>query len=220
MPNDQPHTIYRDKDGVRLVSVTTYIHILGSGGIVHWAWQQGVAGLDYRKVRDMYGDIGTVSHYLAFCKLNKEKPDLSGYEESILLATERPMAKFDEWLSGKKLEPVLLEEPMVSEKYRFGGTPDYYGLVDGVKTLLDFKTSNAVHQDYLYQVAAYGKLLEEHGHQVDDYRIIRFGRDEGDELEDYPCGDLTKHWDVFLSCQRIYNLQKEIRQDGKKRLVE
>ena len=39
--------------------------------VIHWAWEQGVAGLDYRKVRDQAGDIGSLVHYLILCALGK-----------------------------------------------------------------------------------------------------------------------------------------------------
>ena len=52
---------YFTKDGKRVPSVTT---ILGkfkeAGGLMHWSWECGMKGLDYRQVRDAAADAGTL----------------------------------------------------------------------------------------------------------------------------------------------------------------
>ena len=208
MPDKQPHTVYKTLDGKRVPSVTTYLGILNKPALMHWSWELGVAGLDYRKVRDQYGDTGSLVHYLVLCQLEGREPDYDQYSPMELATTVFPMEKFNGWAEGKELEPILLEQPMVSEVYRFGGTPDYYGKIDSVLTLLDFKTSNGIYSDYFHQVAAYKKLLEEHGHIVDDVRILRFSRNEGEDIEDCQCGDFEHHWEIFLACQKIYETKK------------
>ena len=205
----QIHTTYRTQDGQRVPSVTTYLGILNKPAIVHWAWELGVQGLDYRKVRDQAGDIGTLVHYLILCQLKGIEPDLSDYTQNDISSTTLPMGKYIAWLIGKVVHPILLETPLVSETYRYGGTPDFYGEVDGVLTLLDFKTSGAVYAENFHQLAAYKKLLEEHGHQVDTCKIIRVSKSKDEGFEEREAGDLDIHWEIFLACQRIYELQKE-----------
>ena len=208
MNKTQIHTVYKTSDGQRVPSVTTYLGILAKPAIIHWAWQQGVAGLDYRKVRDQAGDTGTLAHYLILCHLKSEEPDLSDYTPNDLASVEIPMSKFHQWNIGREIVPIVTERPLVSESYRFGGTPDFYGKVDGRLTLLDFKTSGDIYQENFYQLAAYKKLLEEHGHAVDAARIIRLGKVADEAYEDRLAGNLEHHWDIFLACQRIYELQK------------
>ncbi len=215
MPDTKIHTIYKTKDGQRVSSVTTYLGVLAKPALIDWAWQLGVAGLDYKKVRDSAGDTGTLVHYLILCQLKGEEPDLSGYSPNDLTTTYNPMSKFNQWVDDKVLEPILLETPLVSEKYHFGGTPDFYGKVDDVLTLLDFKTSGAVYAENFYQLAAYKKLLEECGHQVDSCRIIRVGKSDTEGFEERMAGNLDSHWDIFCCCQRIYELQKLTRKTTK-----
>lgn len=63
-----PTQVYRLKDGTRVPSVTTIIsRFKESGGLVHWAWQLGIDGKDYRKVRDEAADAGTLAHALLEC---------------------------------------------------------------------------------------------------------------------------------------------------------
>ena len=212
MPSStQVHTIYKLANGQRVPSVTTYLAVLAKPALIQWAWEQGVAGLDYRKIRDQAGDTGTLVHYLIICQLQGIEPELSDYSPNEMAATYSPMSKFNQWVNDKVIEPILLEEPFVSEEFQFGGTPDFYGKVDDVLTLLDFKTSGGVYQENFCQLAAYKKLLEERGHQVDSARIIRVGKSDNEGFEERAVGELWRHWEIFLACQKIYELQKAIR---------
>lgn len=217
MPNPaEIHTVYKKEDGTRVPSVTTYLGILGKPAIIHWAWEQGVAGLDYRKVRDQAGDTGTLVHYLILCLLKGIEPDLSYYTPLDIASTTIPMGKFNEWLKNKEVKLILLETPLVSEAWGFGGMPDFYGVVDGVHTLLDFKTGKGVYQEAFYQVAAYKHLLVENGYfPVDAVKIIRIGKSADEGFEERATGDLQNHWKVFLACQQIYELQKTISRTSK-----
>mgnify|MGYP001613575186 CR=1 FL=1 len=208
----QVHTVYKLANGQRVPSVTTYLGILGKPAVIHWAWECGVQGLDYRKVRDQAGDIGTLVHYLILCSLGGKEPDLSAYSPQDLSAAEIPMSKFRAWLTGKVIEPILMEQPLVSETYAFGGTPDFFGLVNGVRTLLDFKTSGAVYPENFYQLAAYKHLLYEGGYYpVDQIKIIRIGKAVDDGLEERTIGNIEDAFTIFLACRDIYELQREMR---------
>jgi hypothetical protein len=213
MTNTKIHTVYKLDSGRRVPSVTTYLGVLGKPALIHWAWELGVQGLDYRKVRDQAGDIGSLVHYLILCKLKGEEPDLSEYAPQDAAMAASPMGKFEEWLKEHELEPILLETPMVSETYAFGGTLDFYGKVDGQLTLLDFKTSGALYQEAFYQLAAYKVLLEEHGYPVEAVRLLRLGKSEDEGFEERAVGNLENHWKIFLACQQIYELQKAIRRN-------
>lgn len=204
-------TIYRKADGTRVCGVTTYLGVLAKPALLDWAWKLGVQGLDFRKVRDQAGDIGTLVHYLILCGLKDEKPDLSMYTPRDVINANPPINKFDDWYDRHELEPILLETPLVSEVHSFGGTPDFYGKVDGKLTLLDFKTGKAIYDEAFYQVAAYRKLLVEHGHEVEQVRILRIGKSEDEGFEDRMVGNLENYWEIFLSCQKIYELQKQVR---------
>jgi len=215
MPNQKIHTIYKKKSGDRVPSVTTYLGVLAKPALIHWAWELGVQGLDYRKVRDQAGDVGTLVHYLILCQLQGQEPDLSDFTPNDVALTAAPMNKFNEWLQGHELEPILLETPLVSEAHSFGGTPDFYGRDNGKLTLLDFKTSGDIYAENFYQLAAYKSLLEEHGYPVESTRIVRVSKVESEGFDDRPAGDLTSHWEIFLACQLIYELQKAIRRTRK-----
>lgn len=211
----QIHTIYRKADGTRVPSVTTYLDVLAKPALIHWAWELGVAGLDYRKVRDQAGDIGTLVHYLILSHLKGEEPDLSTYTPQDIAAAASSMSKFKEWLEIHELEPILLETPLVSELFSYGGTFDFYGKDNDKPTLLDFKTSGDVYPENFYQLAAYMMLLTEHGYEVKSARIVRVSRAEGESFDDRPAGKLENHWQIFLACQQIYELRKAIKRTSR-----
>ena len=57
----------------------------------------------------------------------------------------------------------------------YGGTPDWYGLLDGIPTVLDLKTGG-LYPEQLVQAAAYRLLLVEAGHKVDRLLLLRAPR--------------------------------------------
>jgi len=208
------HTVYKMADGTRVPSVTTIIGILNKPALLDWAWRLGLEGQDYKAVRDNAADIGTLAHYLVMCHLTGEKPDTGEYGPEDLDKAENALLKFWEWEKAHHIDPILVESPLVSEQYKFGGTIDLYCQMDGIPTLVDFKTGKGIYGEFFYQLAAYKSLLEETGHHVDSVRILRIGRDENEGFEERTMVDLSKHWALFKHCQAIYELQKELRKNN------
>jgi hypothetical protein len=207
------HTVYKDMEGKRVPSVTTVLGILNKPALLEWAWKLGTEGLDYKSVRDEAGGIGTLAHYMILCEFKGEKPDTSEYSQSDIERAENCLIKFWDWEKEHEIEPILLEEPLVSNSYGFGGTIDFYGYVDGKPSLLDFKTGKAIYPDHLYQLSAYEQLLKESDYDNKTARILRIGRTEDEGFEDRVVGDLSIHWQVFLCCLSIYKWQKKIKEE-------
>jgi hypothetical protein len=218
------HTVYRNLEGKRVPSVTTYLGILNKPALLKWAWQCGVDGQDYIKVRDFAGEVGTLVHDMIDCKIRGTEPDLSDYSPQHLEAAQPPMDKFNDWVKDKTLEPILMEVPFVSIKYQYGGKPDFYGKVNGVLTLLDYKTGIDVYQEAFYQTSAYKMLLEEkHGlmlseesgqweeHDpffVDEIKILRLGKSEDEGFHEVAVTNIEKNFKIFIHCRDIYELQR------------
>ena len=206
------HTVYKLLNGERVPSVTTVLGILQKPALLEWAYQCGLKGEDYKAVRDRAGDIGTLAHYLIMCHLKGEKPDTGEYSAQDIDKAETCFLKYLEWEKGRKLTPVLVENAFVSEDYQFGGTVDFFGPIDGVWTLQDFKTGKAIYSEAFAQVAAYKHLIEEcTGHRVDSIRILHIGRDETEGFEERVVNNAEKYWTLFQYCLAIYNLQKELK---------
>jgi len=82
-------------------------------------------------------------------------------------------------------------------------------LVQGKRSLGDFKTANAVYADNLLQLAAYGQLWTENfpDQPIDGgYHLLRFSK-SGD-LETRWWGDLSEALEAFLLMRQLYNYDK------------
>ena len=60
---------------------------------------------------------------------------------------------FLEWKDIHKVEPIHLEHTVYG--YDWAGTLDFYGLFDGKKYVIDWKSSKAIYDEMRYQVAGY-----------------------------------------------------------------
>ena len=207
------HTVYKLACGDRVPSVTTILGILNKPALLDWAWQMGTQGLDYKAVRDGAADVGSLAHYMILCYLRREEPDTSEYSAQTIERAENSLIKFWDWEKAHNLKPIMLETPLVSEGLGFGGTIDFFGLVDGQPTLVDFKTGKAVYPEFFYQLAAYEQLLTEAGQLIEVTRILRIGRTEDEGFEERTIGKLDRQWEIFLNCLKIYKLQGEIRRE-------
>lgn len=210
-----PHTIYKLADGTRVPSVTTYLRILDKPAIIQWAWQCGKDGKDYKVVRDESADIGTLVHALICGHLKSQLPLLDEtYTAEQLKQADDMMVIYLDWERQHKLEPILVETPLISEKFRYGGTPDFYGVLDGKRTLIDFKTTGGIYSEAYHQLAAYGRLIFENGHPDPEvYKILRVGKDG--KIEEKDATNLPAHFAIFLACQQIYELRKTVNKKTK-----
>jgi len=205
------HTIYKLADGSRAVGVTTALGILSKPALIHWSWDLGMKGIDYRKFRDNKADIGTLAHAMIAAHLKSICYDTSEYSKQDITQAETCVLKYFDWEKEHPITPILVEEPLVSEKYRFGGTVDCLAKLDDKLVLIDLKTSKAIYAENFYQLAAYRLLLEESGYKVDSVRILRIGRSEDEGFEERIMKNLDKQKQVFLACLKIYQLQKAIK---------
>ena len=205
------HIRYKGANGENVPGVTTILGILNKPALVKWANNLGLQGIDSSRYRDEMADIGTLAHYLIMCHLTGQTPDTSDYSPNQVDLAENATLSYYEWEKGHDIEPILVEEALVSDQYGYGGTVDLYAAVDGVPTLVDFKTGKAIYPEMVYQLAAYKQLLQEHGYEVGPARILRIGRDADEGFEEKVVTGLERQWAIFNHCLGIYNLQKVIK---------
>jgi len=209
------HTRYRDSSNNIVPGVTTVVGLLAKPQLITWANKLGLQGIDSTRYTDAMADIGTLAHYLIMCHLKGEAPDTSDYSPNQVAAANNCLASYLNWEKNHTLEPKIIEEPLVSDELKVGGTPDLYCLLDGTPTLIDYKTGKTLHPEYSYQIAAYKALLEEKGNPVQQCRIIRIGRDEGEGFEEKIIRNTNVDFAIFSCCLSIYHLQKQSREEEK-----
>jgi hypothetical protein len=208
-----PKAGYYTASKERIPSVTTVLgRFKESGALLRWAYEQGRAGRELYEQRDTAADIGTLVHHLVEADLRGEPhpPVPPEWEERVISA----YSAWLDWWRQSRLEVVATELQLVSERHRFGGTPDAIGRdVSGRLVLLDWKTSNGVYVDYLCQLAAYGALWDETHPDTPitgGYHLVRFAKESGDFAHHfYP--ELAGAWEQFLLLRRAYDLDKQLK---------
>lgn len=213
MARNSVHTVYK-VDGEKVPSVTTVLGMLAKPALMHWAWQQGIDGKDYRKVAGEAASIGTIAHYMIECALKGKDPDLSAYPQADIDKAENAYLAYLEWADGNEITPILVEHKFVSPIYKFGGTVDLVAtLRGGEKALIDLKTSKGIYPDMRVQVAAYAYGLLETGNPVDTCHILRIDKETG-QFEHYKLGSvatLEREWNFFKALLVAYRMWQEIK---------
>lgn len=203
------------QDGTKVPSVTTICgRFKESGGLINWAWKLGKEGRDYREVRDIAADAGTLAHAAADAWIHGRENPLDTTEKGeILDKAQTAYGAFLEWTEQTQLVVTDTELPLISERYCFGGTFDAI-LVKGKRALGDWKTSNALYPEYLLQIAAYAKLWDENYPWepiTGGFHLLRFDKTHGD-FHHHWWAELDRAWEAFLLLRRLYDIEKELKQ--------
>ena len=136
---------------------------------------------------------------------------LGKYDLNTIQQAIRAFGSCLEWKRQTKLEVLESELPLISEKYRFGGTLDAM-LIQSKLSLGDWKTSANIFPDFLCQLAAYGILWEENYPSMPlegGFHLMRFSKQ----------GDFSHHWwgeledakEAFLLMRRLYDLDAKLK---------
>lgn len=214
---------YRLKDGTRVTGVTTILNrFKESGALLHWAFaqgrlaEQGLIQSLYDK-RDEAANIGTAAHEMteAFLRGNDPEETLTALiqDEAMQAKARQAYEMFLRWWDQTNLKIYKMEIPLVSEKYRFGGTPDWVVETPEGLAIGDIKTSKAIYSDYLIQVAAYKGLWEENFPDepiTQGFHICRFSKEFPDFAHAY-FGELDTAWEQFKLFRQAYDNDKLIK---------
>ena len=209
-----PRLGYHLADGTKVPSVTTVIgRFKESGGLIHWAWEQGRDGKDYREERDTAADIGTLAHAMMEAKIHSlpffapPEADPANVEKARV-----PFHAFEQWAGDVNFTITDTEVGLVSEKYRYGGTLDAC-LIRGERSIGDWKTSNRVYADHIVQLAAYRNLWNE-THPDDQASVgahlVRFAKETGDFTHHF-FADLDEAWRAFVLERELYDLMASLK---------
>jgi hypothetical protein len=222
MPMPSPKTGYYLKDGTQVPGTTTVIgRFKDSGALMQWAFRQGKEGkASLYEERDKAASIGTLAHDMVEAYLRNDGPqpdevrDASGLSEDERGKATQAFEAFEQWKDDTGIEIVATEMQLVSERFKYGGTPDAIGRRrDGSLCLLDWKTSNAVHSDYIIQLAAYKQLWDENHPKypiTGGFYLARFSKDHPDFEVRY-WSELEEAFDAFVLMRSLYDLDKKIK---------
>lgn len=210
-----PRQRYKLADGTVVPSVTTILgRFKDSGGLIYWAWQQGMDGKDYRETRDEAAAAGTLAHAMIEARIHDTTHEADpGTDPQVVEMALNAREQFDAWWSQHQIKLHTTEWRGVSERHRYGGTLDAIGEVGGELCLVDWKTSNGFYPDYLAQLAAYRELWNECNPAspiADLYYCCRFDKEHA-EFAERKFSDLAPAWKYFLNCRESYELDKSLK---------
>jgi hypothetical protein len=207
--NTKIHQVYTLSNGEIVPSVTTVIGLLNKPQLIEWAWKMGINGQDIHRIKDKTAEAGTLAHQMILDFLKLQKTDTSGYSKDIIDLAENSFLSFLEWQKYKIIEPILVEASLVSEKYKYGGTLDFYGRLDGILTLVDWKTGSGIYDTYVYQLSAYRNLLIENGYtNPERVMVVRINRDANEQFEELIKKNTDIEFEIFKRLLEVYHLQK------------
>lgn len=211
----RPQDCYRLADGTRVPGTTTITGYMKGAALLKWAWRQGRDGKELYGARDEAGVAGSIAHQWIEDTLHGTPPTAYDDAPAELLAQARAgFDAFREWHAQSK--PVILETevPLVSERYRYGGTIDAIALIGDVRCLLDWKTSNGTYPDYIAQVAAYRELLRERDGDRAPERayLLRVGKEYADfHFHSWPMSVLDLGWKWFQAAHELYVTDRQLK---------
>lgn len=210
---------YTTEEGTWVPSVTTVLEAFPKD-YGYFKWLKEV-GEDADAIRDEAGRRGSVVHELT------ERFD-KGEEVTLLTEDGRPGFKLQEWAMFERYvdfvtryphEVDTIEQNYVSPELGFAGTIDRIIDINGVKMLMDIKTSNTIYPSYWLQLAAYRKLLEERDIFVDKVAILwlnaktrtegRNGSIQGIGWQLVERANTDSDWQLFQHTQALWLAQNK-----------
>jgi hypothetical protein len=213
-----PTQPYRLKNGDVVFGASTIASAYSSkdktGRLTGWAYKQGKLGKPLRETVDAACDIGTAVH-AACAMLLKNLPN---YEDPIKkLQTDlqdralNSILGFLAWKESNNLVIDFTELPLVSEVYRFGGTPDYIARVAGKRAIVDLKTGAEIYDEAWLQLSGYGELWDEHNPDdtMQSYYILLLSKTDGGFTHSYK-PDLSVQFKKFLLLRDLLMVDREL----------
>jgi hypothetical protein len=191
--------------------------VLNKPALLVWANNLGLEGYKMGEYVDELAQVGSCAHAMVEAMLKNTEPDLADFSKAQIDMAENSILSFLEWQKSNKLEVLQTELQLVSEKLKYGGTIDCYCKLNGLYTVLDFKTGKGIYDDYLFQVSAYKYLAIENGYPVNQVGILQIGRTEDEGFSEVYLTDTQLHFKLFSYCLEIYNLKNQLKFNGKKK---
>lgn len=155
----------------------------------------------WREKRDKSADTGTIAHKVIEEYLNGVAVEVTSKGPEV----EHCFNSFLQWQKQYQPEWLATELQVCSVKYRFAGILDALALINGKVTLVDFKTSADIKDDYAIQLAGLALCLAEMGLIVDQLAILHLPKDESESYEFRIIeSDLDKNKLAFLVALEFY----------------
>ena len=202
---DDKNFTHYEKDDIQFERISTIVSSFTPGGFdyfVKWAYGEASTYAEYKQLMLKYQIDGTNTHLLMekYFRgiLDPSFKDAGGIEALPTGAQN--------WLAKHDVEPISLEETLYDYENRIAGTFDFYGIVDSVKELIDWKSSKAIRQSHRLQDAFYTTIHPE----AEQGRVIAFGAENKQKYsESIIQGEkLKRFYEVVVNTAKAYHAYK------------
>lgn len=171
--------------------------------------------------------IGTVAHRFAYEELryrsgiSKLKPRFPIEADSVLMpdfspemvdAVNSSARAVLQFFDDHHIEPIIMERPLWSPSEGYVGTPDVICRLDGVLSILDYKSSKAIFAETRIQLAALQNMFqEEFPDQIIRNRwAVNIPKSGGDvQTETYGLDEYAEDLESFRACLTLYHFTRK-----------
>lgn len=223
-------------------SITTVLGVINKAALLQWAVNQAInhlrarlydggefdvedlerfldeAKYAHKFVKQEAADIGTAAHnWLETYWHQKMKAAESGEDFAIPPLPEHEQVRncveaAIKWIESQDIVPLIIEKPVYSRLHRVAGRLDKLALIKGELTVVDWKSSNQIWDEYRFQIAAYLFIYEEEtGQVVKGAWLVRLGKADGEfEAKYFSRADLLPDWQAFVAASVLYKRKHEL----------
>jgi hypothetical protein len=131
------------------------------------------------EVRDEAADVGSIAHDWLQQYMLDRNPDrpLNALANNAIDAGLK-------WMDKHHVEFMGIERRVYSLILGVAGTTDFFGLIDGELSILDWKSGNGIYDEAFLQTALYqGAIEEEDGVKIANRWIVRIDKNTGEMYE-------------------------------------
>lgn len=212
----------QERKAVMRTAVSLYDHLRSSGTSedVTGPGFEGVLterlnGYAHRKIFKEAGNIGTAIHNLIEWHLR----DQQGEQPKMLDGSENCIRLWNQWRLNREIGAQYMEFQVFSPKHDYAGTLDFYGEIDGVVEIADWKTSRGIYPEAILQVVSYWTALMEMRPDLpppEQGRIVCFPK-EGDKVEEViiKAEDRESIFQAFLAALHLWGFLYRMENEAK-----
>lgn len=185
-------------------SVTTILKVIGKPALLYWAFNQGVElsrANPNDEIKQLQGKFRDVSSK-AFARGSRVHDMIEAYfktGEFIEPLFEDPYYNaFKQFVEEHHVECLESEFQICDDEFGFAGTCDFYGLVDGKKSIMDFKTGKGLYPEVGLQLTAYSHASKR---EVENLVAVCFKEDGTYEMKNFTP---ETYFEDFLAVKRVF----------------
>ena len=233
-------------DNAPLVSTTSVTKVIDKPALIFWAVNEAMNWLQHQwRPGRAYGSaqIAYLLKQAKFAHKNVSKTAtdigtevhawIERFADAVIAGMEDPhrfplpahegvlsgVTAFLSWYDAHDVKIIASEKKVYSRKHTFSGTFDLLATVDGVLSVVDFKTSKRIYPEYFLQSSAYAVAYDEEQayirkkngdtskvKRVSQIIVLRVPKD-GSDFEAGSSTDVRGHFKTFLSCLDILKWQ-------------